>query len=70
MNSNVSGSGAAAEAEVNKTATFEHRDENKTCSACPEDQLLSDFQTFFYLFLFYLYFYRFLNLVVFLICFI
>ena len=46
MNSNVSGSGAA-EAEVKKnhcnfrllTANFEHRDENKTCSACPEDGL-------------------------------
>ena len=21
------------------TVTFEHRDENKSCSACPEDQL-------------------------------
>ena len=53
MNSKVTGEGGA-EAEVKKalqfsptTATFEHRHENKTCSACPEDQLLSDFQTFF-----------------------
>ena len=46
MNSNVSGSGAAADDndDVKKkhcnfrllAATFEHRDENKTCSACRE----------------------------------
>ena len=44
MNSNVTGEGAEEAAEVKKkhcnfrlkTATFEHRDENKTCSACRE----------------------------------
>ena len=49
MNSNVSGSGAAADDddEVKKNhcnfrlqiVTFEPRHENKSCSACPEDQL-------------------------------
>ena len=47
MNSKVTGEGGEEE-EVKKkncnfrllTAIFEHRDENKTCSACPEDQLL------------------------------
>ena len=47
MNSNVNGSGGEEEDVKKKqhsnfrlqTATFEHRDENKTCSACPEDQL-------------------------------
>ena len=48
MNSNVSGSGAAADDDddVKKTlqfsaiiVTFEPRHENKSCSECPEDQL-------------------------------
>ena len=46
MNSNVSGSDGDEDEDVKKnslqfrllTATFEHRDENKTCSACPKDQ--------------------------------
>ena len=43
MTSKLTGEGGAAE-DVKKTlqfspttANFEHRDENKTCSACPED---------------------------------
>ena len=47
MNSKVTGSGDAVAAVVQKTSlqflpktvTFEHRHENKSCAACPEDQL-------------------------------
>ena len=47
MNSSVSGSGDEEEDDVKKnhcnfrlyTVTFEPRHENKSCSACPGDQL-------------------------------
>ena len=48
MNSKLTGEGDDAAAAVvqktslqflPKTVTFEHRHENKSCSACPEDQL-------------------------------
>ena len=47
MNSKLTGEGDDAAAVVQKTSlpflpktvTFEHRHENKSCSACPEDQL-------------------------------
>ena len=45
MNSNVNGSGDDADVKKNhcnfrpETVTFEPRHENKSCSACPEDQL-------------------------------
>ena len=47
MNSNVTGAGGQDDDVKKKnhchfhlqTATFEHRHENKSCSACPEDQL-------------------------------
>ena len=57
MNSNVNGSGVGM-GVVQKTTlqflpkivTFEHRHENKSCLACPEDQLklfkISNFQIF------------------------
>ena len=43
MNSSVTGEGGDDEVKKNtlqflpKTVTFEHRDENKSCSACPKD---------------------------------
>ena len=46
MNSKLTGEGDDAEGVKKKAlqfsainTTFEHRDENKSCSACPEDQL-------------------------------
>ena len=44
MNSKLTGEGDAAVKKKHcnfhlQTANFEPRDENKTCSACPEDQL-------------------------------
>ena len=45
MNSNVNGSGDVGVVPkttlqfLPKIVTFEHRHENKSCSACPEDQL-------------------------------
>ena len=56
MNSRVTGEGDVAVVQktslqfLPKIVTFEHRHENKSCSACPEDQLklfkISNFSNF------------------------